>query len=463
VTRKTIIAIIALMSTALIGVGTIQIFWVNKSLSVKEKTLDDRILLVLSKAKDLLLTDMQAEVKVKGFEKTLETKDTWQKEQLKIELQRNKLLGDSNALDYITMTMVNKLDTFLRKEIKEQQGIDLLYEYGIYSNETESFYVKDGHYVVESNTDQMSALTSGDGELMKTQYSIPLFDDFKYNEPAYLKIFFPKRTGYLWQSLWPIMLSSILFTSLIIFCFAYTVRVIYRQKQISEIKNDFINNMTHEFKTPIATISLAADSINSPMIISNEDKVRKFIGIIKAENKRMLDQVEKVLQLARLEKNEITLKKTKFDIQEIVKVASENAALTIEGRGGSLELLLQSKYPVIEADVTHIRNIISNLLDNAEKYTKDIPKIKVKTEDDIDGVKISISDNGIGMSKENLKNIFERFYRVHTGNVHDVKGFGLGLSYVKSIVDAHGGKVMVSSEIGKGSTFTVFLPLKNQR
>lgn len=459
--RKAIIAIIILMSAAVIGSSAIQLFWVRKSLAIKEKTFDDRIFITLNMAKEKLLSELQSDIKIKGLEKKLSTKDPIIRKQLEYEIRKDEVLSDTNSLENINSDHVEALDNFIKKELRENQGIDLEYEYGIYSNKTNSFLIRDGHFVVEfGNSGSTSTIKEEDG-LESTNYSLPIFEDLSVVEPGYLKLYFPKRTRYLWQNLLPILISSILFTLMILFCFAYTVYIIFKQKKLSEIKNDFINNMTHEFKTPIATISLATDSIGNASIISNEDKVRRFLGIIKAENKRMLNQVEKVLQMAQIDKQEITLKPVKIDVNDLVQTVAENSALKVQSRDGVLDIRLNAKFPVIEADQTHISNIVANLIDNAEKYTKEIPHIEVETADDKDGIKISVKDNGIGMSKEALKHIFEKFYRVPTGNVHDVKGFGLGLSYVKAIVDAHGGRVYVKSELGKGSIFTVFLPFKS--
>jgi two-component system phosphate regulon sensor histidine kinase PhoR len=220
--------------------------------------------------------------------------------------------------------------------------------------------------------------------------------------------------------------------------------------------------MTHEFKTPIATISLASDSILSPSIIDQKDKVTRFINIIKQENKRMLSQVEKVLQMAQIEKENAELKFNLFNIHEVIEEAVINAELKVNAKGGTITTQLGAQKPVIEGDVIHISSMINNLLDNAEKYTPEKPNILISTKDARGGIEFSVVDNGIGMSKDALKYIFEKFYRVHTGNLHDVKGFGLGLSYVKAMVDAHQGKVSVKSELGKGSTFTIFLP-QNQK
>jgi two-component system phosphate regulon sensor histidine kinase PhoR len=227
------------------------------------------------------------------------------------------------------------------------------------------------------------------------------------------------------------------------------------------MKTDFINNMTHEFKTPIATISLASDSVLSPGIISNKEKVTRFMNIIKEENNRMLNQVEKVLQIARLDKKTLELKKNRLNIHELIEKAVGHSRLNVEQKSGSIEMDLQASDPFLQADQTHFSNIIHNVLDNAIKYTPENPRIQVTTRNLLKGFEMSIKDNGVGMTKEARKHIFDKFYRIPTGNVHNIKGFGLGLSYVKAIVEAHEGKVNVKSEPGKGSEFILFFPQKD--
>ena len=295
--------------------------------------------------------------------------------------------------------------------------------------------------------------------LYKAEYKISLFSD-ETNDPGHLNLYFPGKSKFLWSNVIGILLSSIVFTGLILLCFSYTIWVIFHQKKVSEMKTDFINNMTHEFKTPIATISLASDSILSPSILDNKDKIVRFINIIKQENKRMLGQVEKVLQMAQIEKQNVELKFNPFNLHEVINDAVVNADLKVQAKGGSITTQLEAKQPEIKGDITHISGIINNLLDNAEKYTPENPKIVISTRDAKGGIEFTIADNGIGMSKDAQRFIFEKFYRVHTGNIHNVKGFGLGLSYVRAMVDAHHGKVTVKSEPGKGSAFTVFLPSK---
>ena len=224
------------------------------------------------------------------------------------------------------------------------------------------------------------------------------------------------------------------------------------------MKTDFINNMTHEFKTPIATISLASDSITNQTVISNPDKIKRFAGIIKQENTRMLNQVEKVLQMAKIDKKDFELKLTQVNMHDVILQAAVNTRLKLGKRNGTLDVTLTASNSIIEGDMTHLSNIIHNLLDNAEKYSNEVPKIVIETLNISGGIEVNIKDNGIGMTQDSIKHIFDKFYRVHTGNRHDVKGFGLGLSYVKALMDAHNGRIKVKSELGSGSTFSLFFP-----
>jgi two-component system, OmpR family, phosphate regulon sensor histidine kinase PhoR len=460
--KKAIIVIMLLMSAALLGVSIIQFLWIKWSLNLNEKNFNDKIYLSINHVKDRLIDDVKNTV---YFQEHLKKQQNLQDELQKLVQQNkdNKLKEQKNTLLYVDRDEllenieVKKLDEYLFSELKANE-ISLKYEYGVFSKKTQSFFILNGNYVAEiGNGNQMSNVQTSPG-LKETQYKIPLFNIHDQDEPGYLYLYFPKKAGFVWRDVWPILALSILFTGLILFCFIYTISVILQQKKISEIKNDFINNMTHEFKTPIATISLATDSLGSPMVMGNEIKTRKFLGIIKEENKRMLNQVEKVLQMAQIDTMQI--KPDEVDMNELLSKAVNHAELKIAERDGTIELKLNASKYNISADQNHISNIVANLLDNAEKYTENTPHIVVETFDDKNGIRIAISDNGIGISKEAIKHIYEKFYRVHTGNLHNVKGFGLGLSYVKAIVDAHGGKITVQSEVGKGTTFTIFLPIK---
>jgi two-component system, OmpR family, phosphate regulon sensor histidine kinase PhoR len=292
-----------------------------------------------------------------------------------------------------------------------------------------------------------------------TPKSIELSPDnaLRSHETLYLTIFEDKN-AIIREMLWMII-ASIVFTTIIVLAFAVTVRTLFNQKKLSEIKSDFINNMTHELKTPLATISLAIDALTNEKVIHDTDKIKIYSSMIKEENKRMNKQVEKILQAARLEREEIKLNVQRLDSHEIINKVADNMMLQVQEKSGTLTLKLNATNPIIEADEVHISNIIFNLLDNAMKYSKEAPHIEVHTLNTGNGMlSIKVKDNGIGMDKETQSRVFEKFYRAHTGNLHNVKGFGLGLSYVKAIVDAHNGKIKVESTLGKGSTFTVILP-----
>ncbi|HLZ85716.1 MAG TPA: HAMP domain-containing sensor histidine kinase [Puia sp.] len=255
--------------------------------------------------------------------------------------------------------------------------------------------------------------------------------------------------------------GAIFFTLVIIAAFYVTVHALVRQKKLSEIKNDFINNMTHEFKTPLATISLAVDALRNEKVVQDRSKSEYFTGIIKEENKRMNKQVETILQASLLDRQEQQLNLFPLHAHVIIQEAMENFHLQLEGKGGRYELQLNAKNDHILADEVHFMNIITNLIDNAVKYSKENLLIRITTHSTPRSLVIRIEDNGIGMSKETQRRIFEKFYRAHTGNLHNVKGFGLGLSYVKTIVEAHQGKIKVDSVVGKGTNFTLEFPLKN--
>lgn len=269
----------------------------------------------------------------------------------------------------------------------------------------------------------------------------------------------PDVKSFVFKSLGWMISGAVLFTLILIAAFYLTVSTMLKQKKLSEIKSDFINNMTHEFKTPLATISLAVDALKNDKVKQDAGKMEYFSGIIKEENKRMNKQVETILQAAQLDKQEIQLNLKPLHIHEIIYRSMDNLRLQLQDKGGTMEATLEATNDLMQADEVHITNLISNLLDNAVKYSKENPAIKISTKNVGNNIRIVIEDNGIGMSKETLKRIFEKFYRAHTGNLHNVKGFGLGLSYVKTMVEAHEGNIKAESVLGKGSTFTIDLPL----
>ena len=276
----------------------------------------------------------------------------------------------------------------------------------------------------------------------------------------FLMLVVPHKQDFVWKQMFWMIFGAVLFTSIIFTAFFITIRAYLNQKKLSEIKSDFINNMTHEFKTPLATISLAVDALRNHKVINDPEKTAYFSNIIKDENKRMNKQVETILQAAILDKQEVQLDMKPVHAHELITVALKNVALPIQDKNGKLEIHLDAANDCVLADDVHFTNIINNLLDNAVKYSNpDNLVIKLSTLNVGNLLKIKIEDNGIGMNKETVTRIFEKFYRAHTGNIHNVKGFGLGLSYVKSIVDAHKGRIKAESTLGKGSCFTIELAL----
>lgn len=274
-----------------------------------------------------------------------------------------------------------------------------------------------------------------------------------------LCVIVPNVKGIVLRQMQWMIVGAIFFTLMIISAFYVTVHALLRQKKLSEIKNDFINNMTHEFKTPLATISLAVDALRNNKVQQDHGKMDYFSSIIKEENKRMNKHVETILQAAAMDRQEVQLSKRPLHVHALLEDIVSNHALQLQEINGQAELQLNARRDCISADPVHFRNLLSNLVDNAIKYSRENLLIRITTHSTAKNLLIRVEDNGIGMSKETVKRIFEKFFRAHTGNLHNVKGFGLGLSYVKTIVDAHGGRIKVDSTLGKGSTFTVEVPL----
>jgi two-component system, OmpR family, phosphate regulon sensor histidine kinase PhoR len=317
-------------------------------------------------------------------------------------------------------------------------------------------------FIVSSNNKKDSAIVSNGFKenSRECMFTVNLFPNDLVKKSDYIKLYFPGRSGYIYQSLSLMIIGSIIFTFIILLTFIITIFTILRQKKISEIKNDFINNMTHEFKTPIATISLASDSIINPIVLENKEQIQYFSRIIKEESLRMNTKVESVLQLSLFDKNEIEFHISTVSVHEQIEKAIEKIKLQVEQKNGQITTELKASKDKVEADSEHFLGALLNVLDNALKYSAEIPVIHISTYNKNNTVCIAISDKGIGMDKEDTKRIFERFYRVHTGDVHNVKGFGLGLCYVKEIITACKGKISVQSTKGTGSTFTICLPLK---
>ena len=297
-------------------------------------------------------------------------------------------------------------------------------------------------------------------QLVSSRYKTNLSPHNIYVEPRFLSVFFPNEKNYILRQMWVMLLLSAFLMAVLIYSFYFTVSTIMQQKKLSDIKNDFINNMTHEFKTPIATISLACEVLNDASVEKSQEKVNNYVRVINEENKRLGTLVENVLQTAILDKGELKLKLNDVDLHTVINQAIGNIQLQVERQNGSISTELKAVNPVICVDKVHFTNVIYNLVDNAIKYSKGNPQIRISTETVGGGILVSVQDNGIGISAENQKKIFDKLFRVPTGNIHNVKGFGLGLSYVKAIVDKHGGRIDVASTLGEGSKFMIFLPGK---
>ena len=333
---------------------------------------------------------------------------------------------------------VKSLSSFLKYRFK-RFNIDIPFEFAIF------------------NADSITRVKSENFVLDKNTFESALFTD-ENDESGYLiKVNFPKRTPFLVAPVISVAVVSIIFTFIIIIVYIYTVLILLRQRQISQIKTDFINNMTHEFKTPIATINLALDSIINPKTIKDQSLVKKYLEMIKDENKRMYDQVENVLRISQLEKRELNIKKTTLDLNELIKIAVSHVQLLLENKNGSIHLNLNAVKSEIQGNETHLVNVMVNIIDNAIKYCDKVPEIQVSTENVADKIVLKITDNGIGMSKKVQNKIFEKFYREQTGDLHNIKGHGLGLAYVKKIIDYHNGKIALESALNKGTVFSIEL------
>jgi len=324
------------------------------------------------------------------------------------------------------------------------RGINAPYSYAIINN--------DKGAVLFSNDSSATEKAKASG------YTTQLFPNDIIPENNFLTIWFPGRSMFLFTLSDINLLSSFVFILVIMACFAYTLAVLIKQKKLSDMKSDFINNMTHELKTPIATISVAADALRDTAPATSEEQIKYYSGIIRQENERMNAQVERVLQLARLDKKEMQLNKETVNLHDLIHNAATTFRMQVEKKNGMLTEELAAENPVIQADPLHLSNVIHNLLDNANKYSAEKPEIKISTWNENKGIFFSVEDKGIGMSRETQKKIFEKFYRAAKGNIHDVKGFGIGLSYVKEIVELHGGSINVDSQPGSGSAFTIFIP-----
>ncbi len=517
--RKRISWLIALMTLSLLGISGIQAYWITNAYNIKEEKFDQEVAEALSHVSQRLETLESVNFLFESFEikpffssrvnpfielkggndSSLIVMRKQQKSKFNFSMQIDgdtvvKLLSDprgSSVQTYIKKKKRLNGTVLERKEnIVYQDGSDLIAKK---AEQLDGILQKMILHEVRSQVNIEKRLSEEnldsilDFELKQKGINIPfefvvldndvpilssenwtssgekhiatLFpNDFFSNR--LLMVSFPGKANYLLSSLWLTLFASILLTSAMGYTFYRTVNYFLRQKRISEIKTDFINNMTHEFKTPIATINLAIDALKNPKVISDQSKIQHYSEVIRQENQRMNMQVESVLRMALMEKKELELNMEKEDVRGLIEEAISHIRLNLESKGGRLQTFYNDQRSQLWMDKNHFINTIINILDNAIKYSNGAPEVKIVTETSTDYFIIVISDKGVGMSKEEQKHIFDRFYRVSSGNIHNIKGHGLGLSYAKGIIEAHKGRIEVESEKGMGSKFYIYLPIE---
>ena len=440
--KKTFPIIIALITLSLLGIIYIQVSWIRTLALFREEQLEENISTICQQVGDELVAQRSVTFNNPG------------------QMPGLKFPGEAYDI-YKQFSVTNRFTIYeikekLQKAFLAQNMKDTKFEFAVASDNVF------GHYEMKSPKFYEMAMDSVHNK--RVYYPLipaggSVLESLAPEEA--LVIVVPNYNSYIFQSLGWMIAGAILFTVIIITAFFLTIRTLLRQKKLGDMKNDFINNMTHELKTPLATISLAVDALKNEKVLSNPEKHNYFTGMIKDENKRMNKHVESILQAAQMDRQEVQLNKRDIHVHEIIKNVLNNLQLQIEEKHGKVEVQLNAASDLMEADEVHLTNLINNLVDNALKYSKDDSfQLKISTKNIGKSIRIQVEDHGIGMNKETLARVFEKFYRAHTGNVHNVKGFGLGLSYVKTMVEAHEGKVKADSVVGKGSTFTIDFPLK---
>ncbi|MEA2043726.1 MAG: HAMP domain-containing sensor histidine kinase [Bacteroidota bacterium] len=357
----------------------------------------------------------------------------------------NKLIRkEINIEERISQNLVRKLI----EESFNLNGIDLPFEFAV-KDTTNTYFMETKGFSLN---------------FVKKTYETELFPNDIFSSSNYLVVYFSKDKSYISEEMPQPIITSIILTIIISLTFSLTIYIIYRQRKLSELKNDFISNMTHELKTPVATISLASQMLGDSNISIDKDRMSGVLNIIDDESKRLSFQIEKVLQTSLFEKGRIHMKKERLDIHEIIKISVVNMELRVSKKGGEIDMKLDADDFVFPLDEMHMTNVFFNLLDNAVKYSQEgeAPKIEISSENFKKGIRISVADNGIGISQEHKKRVFNKFYRIQSGNIHNVKGFGLGLNYVKRIVEVHFGRISVESNQGGGTVFKLFFPLRQE-
>lgn len=412
--------IIALATICIGGIIMTQAYWVRKAFDIKEKQFNQTVVIALKNVSERIAT-LNGEVVNPN--------------------PVNQITSDYYVVNVNQVIDANILEHYLEEEFSARE-LFIDYEYGIYDCSSDKMVY--GNYVSHKKADEHKKSIAST--------NLPKYDEFVY----YFGVRFPTKFTFLAGQMDIWIFSSFILLIVVIF-FAYTLSVILKQKRLSEVQRNFINNMTHEFKTPISTIAVSADLITNPKINTNPEKLNQYAQIIKTQNHRLKEQIEKVLQMAVMDKGKLQLSLESVDLHQIIGDAVVHFKLKYNE--ATIQADLKAQQPCIMADKVHLTNVIYNLLDNATKYVSEEPEISITTQSFKQYLEIAIKDNGIGIDKAHQKRVFDRFYRVPTGNRHDVKGFGLGLNYVKQIIKAHHWKINLESEIGKGSTFKITIPM----
>jgi two-component system phosphate regulon sensor histidine kinase PhoR len=443
--RRTITTVITLGAVSLISIMIVQVLWIQKTGDMQATNIE------LQEREDSLnIVNFNKQTTI-SLHNVLEVISSHLKDS-------SDLYGSVKQIDhnYFSVQISEEiiplhLENLLKRQLYAQQ-VHQDFRYGIYDCFTEDFVF---------------------GELIKFDTIFKAISDpvserkhkklMGASNNHYFTVFFPNIETTSFASNIDEVYSPyyylIIIVVVVLIFFLFAVSVIIRQKRLSEVKTDFINNMTHELKTPISTIGLSAEMIMRTDFTDDDEKLKKYAGIIFKENKRLEHQVERVLKVAKLEKDKISLSKEKFDVHELLEEAKDNFLFNQNESGGTIELVMKASEECIQADPVHISNVVYNLIDNAIKYCKKTPEITIRTNADKKWFYLEVEDNAIGMKREDIKMIFDKFYRVPTGNLHDVKGFGLGLHYVKLIIEEHEGTINVKSTLGKGSVFLIRLPV----
>ncbi|UXE66242.1 MAG: HAMP domain-containing histidine kinase [Chryseotalea sp. WA131a] len=417
--RLTFRIVIALAVLSITGITITQIYWVRKAFDLKANQFNADVNRALENVAS----------RIHDINKT--------------PIPANSLV-DQESSNYFTVMVNGPIDSsllgFLLKNEFDRSNITADYEFGVYDCSKQC--MTGGNYISPTKNKIPPSLSE-----------LPALKMDGY----YFGVRFPQIEANLISQMGIWGFSSVVML-VVIFFFAYTLFVILKQRRLSEVQKDFINNMTHEFKTPLSTIAISTGVLKDPSIIQAPERLINYATIIENETNRLKQQVERVLQMARLEKNNLTLKRETTDLHELISESVKNNTVALQKKSGKFELYLNAENSLVNIDKLHFSNVLYNLMDNAIKYCTISPTITITTSSSHHQFTLDVKDNGIGISEDNLKKIFHRFYRVPTGNLHDVKGFGLGLNYVKLVVESHGGKIMVNSKMGSGSTFTILLP-----